>query len=103
MADVGGQELGRRVGDRQEPAVAAGKDPAAVVERDVDLFALFDDDQLFVLGRQEDVVIELGDDFAERVADGEKIDDEVVGVERARRSRRRRGSCGRGAVRSWPS
>ena len=81
-ADVGRQQLGRRVGDRQQPAVAAGKHPAAVGERGRHFAAVVLDANLRMLGRQQHVVIELGGDLAELRADQQKIDDELILVER---------------------
>ena len=66
----------------KQPAVAAGKDPAPVVECGHHLATVVFDAKLRMLSWQQDIVIELRDDFAQLRAHEQKIDDEVILVER---------------------
>jgi len=71
-ADVAGQEFGGRVRDRQELAIAARKFPAAILKRDLDapIGGLHLDRR--VPGRQQRVVIQVGDDRSHGIAQGKK-------------------------------
>ncbi len=82
LADVGGEELGRGIGNGEQAAIAGRECPVTVAERGGDVSVFFKHLQLGMFGRQEHVVIELGDDRAELIADEQEVDDEVVRIER---------------------
>ena len=85
LAEVPGQELGRRVAHGQDDAVAAGKNPAATVgsEGGFDfVLAGGDADQRMAVW-QENVVVELVGDRLQFVAEGNEVDHVLVFIQRA--------------------
>jgi hypothetical protein len=80
-ADVGGKKFGRRIGHWQEPAIAGRENPPAILERGSHLTTIVFDPDLWVSGRQHDVVIEIRGDRTEFIAKEKKVDDIVVRVE----------------------
>src|SRR5262245_829438 len=84
LANIAGQELGGGVGNGQEGAVAAGKDPAAAVGRKdrLDFAAVIGHPDQRVACRQEHAVIEVVEDRLELVAEGDEADNVLVLVER---------------------
>lgn len=83
LANILGQQFGRRIRHRQYAAVAAGENPAAIAKDGGNFVAIAIELNLRVISRQQHKVVQLQYDLAKLGPHQQKIDHQMICVQRA--------------------